>query len=453
MSFLKRVLKHLARLLLLLFPSVATTVIAGLLVTNRAAQSPIEHTLLAVLVMFPVLMALVAVPSFVTRFLCELYSIRSREDGFSFLSRLLFGSCEFGPFLIIKEGKIASGERSILHKVGGPGALVIYNDTAVVTERCGRLCRVLGPGLGSPFPQMGPFEKVWEIVDLRPQRWVYEVSAMTRDGIPVVCEADVSFKIDDRFTDENGHVQVKQPTEKEPYPCTAEAVLRAATSRWIRDPDWDKWPMDWAGRVVIGFTEGTLRDILAEYMLDWLLAPARQGAETPREIIRKRLEDELRKKAERVGAKIIGVDLGEIWVKRAEKVGEPEHKGEDDRVPRQWVEAWQADWEAQALTRRMEGEAEILRLQTAQAQAQAEMLITLTEHLQSVINTEGELRTYLLAARFVQALRWMSFDPYLRAYMPPEAIQTLKRLQDALDEERRLPGEGVSEKGQAKEAR
>jgi len=448
-SLLRRLIRHFTRLLLVLFPPVAVTVILGLWVTNRVPLDPFPHALRTIWVMLPVLIALVAVPSFISRFLCELYKIKNRDDAFGFLSRLLFGSCEFGPFLLIKEGKIAVGKDSVLHKVGGPGALVIYNDSAVVTERCGRLHRVLGRG----FPTLEPFEKVWEIVDLKPQRWVYEVSAMTREGIPVVCEADISFKIDDRFTDENGRVQNKQPTDEEPYPYTAEAVLRAATSRWVRDPGWDKWPMDWAGRVVIGFTEGTLRDILAEYMLDWLLAPARQGADPPREIIRRRLEEELRQKAERVGAKIISVDLGEIWVRRGEKAKEPGHAGEDDRVPRQWIEAWQADWEAQALTTRLEGEAEIMRLETAQAQAQAEMLITLTEALQSVVNTEGELRTYLLATRFVQALRWMSFDPYLRAYMPPEAIQTLKRLQDALGQEKMLPGEKASEGEPAKEAR
>jgi hypothetical protein len=321
----------------------------------------------------------------------------------------------------VKEGEIARGKGTTLHRVGGPGHLVIYHDSVVVTEQCGRLSRILGTG----FSRLERFEKVWEIVDLRPQRWVFPVKGMTREGIPVICEADVNLKIDDRVPDGEGRLRPKRPAEKEPYPYDPEAVLRAVTERWVRESGSDGPTMDWVGRVVISFLEGTLRDILAEYRLDWLIAPTGSDTEHPREVIRRRLEEELQEKAAEVGARILRLDLGEIKV-------------EDDRIPRQWIEAWYADWESRALATRVEGEAELLRLDVAQAQAQAELVIRLTDALQSAATSEEELRPYLLATRFVQALRWLAYDPFTRGFMPPEATQTLERLQETLGRERLL---------------
>ncbi len=394
--------------------------------------SLVTLTLMGFLFIIPFLVAMILVASVASSFLRTLYGIKTRREAASFLYRLLFGVWKFGPYLLIKEGKIASGEDSVLHKVGGPGYLVIYNDTAVITERCGRIERILSAHFPKPnnYPLLAPFEKVWEIIDLRPQHWLFPVKGMTREGIPVICEADIHFKIDDRVPDARGQLQPKPPTEEEPYPFTPEAVLRAATSRWIREPDFKGPPMDWRGRVVVGLTEGILRNILAEYRLDWLLGPTGDDTDHPREQIRRRLEEALKQEAPKVGARILDVRLGEIKV-------------EDEQIPAQWVEAWRAEWESQTAATRVEGEAELLRIETVRARAQAEMLITLIRELQTVNVGTGELRAYLLAARLAETLRWMSYDPFTRAFLPPEAIRTLHRLQELLGRERMLPPGGM----------
>ncbi|HEC33143.1 MAG TPA: hypothetical protein ENI37_00300 [Chloroflexi bacterium] len=421
----KRIWRHLKRVLLTLGLCILAAVILGLVLTWAVKDNLLAHITFAVVAVFPILLALAAVLIITSHFLHRLYDIKTLREAYTLLSRLLFGPWAFGPYLLIKEGKIAKGAESVLHRVGGPGSLVIYHDSAVITERCGKLCRVLGTG----FSSLKRFEKVWEIVDLRPQRWVLPVEGMTREGIPIVCEADISFKIDDRVPDKWGRLQKKQPTHNEPYPYTQEAVFRAATQRWIREPGSKKPTMDWAGRVMVGFAEGTLRNILAEYRLDWLIAPTESDTEHPREKIRRRLEEQLRQKAAEIGARILSVKLGEIRAAPAV----------DEQIPRKWIEAWQAEWESRALATQVEGEAELLRMDIAQAQAQAEMVITLTQTLQSVVTGETELQPYLLATRLVQALRWLSYDPFTRAFMPPEALQTLKRLQDAMQAERLLP--------------
>jgi len=431
----KRYLPHLMRLLLTVGLIVLVALLPGLILIIRLEGWPLSlsfnHIFIMAGIVSPVLVALALLPFLVSRFIRDLYATGNLEDAHAFLNRLVFGTLGFSPYLLIKEGRVARGEKSILHRVGGPGFLVIYHDSAVVTEQFGRLKRVLAPG----FRVLGRFEQVWEVVDLRPQRWVYEVSAMTREGLPVKCQADITFKIDDRVKDERGWVQRKQPTDKEPFPYTEEAVFRAATSKWIREPERDEYERTWAGRVVIGSAEGILRSILAEYRLDWLLAPAEPGAEHPREVIRKRLEEKLRDAAPGVGAIILRVDLGEITVGDAVK----------ERIPQQWIETWQAEWERRALVSRVEGEAELLRVDAARVQAQAEMLITLTQALQSAATTPEEVQPYLLATRLIETLCWMSYDPYGCAFMPPEALRTLQRLQTAL-----LPGPSPEEGAEGK---
>lgn len=426
-------LRHLRRILPWLGIPVLLIVLIGLVI-GWALNRPVSPFVLALrgfLFSFPFLIAFVTVLGIASYFLRTLYKISTPADALSFLWRLLFGVWKFAPYLLVKEGKIAVGEGSVLHKVGGPGYLVIYNDTAVITERCGRLERILSshlPQRGN-YPLLAPFEKIWEIVDLRPQQWTFQVHGMTRDGIPVVCEADIRFKIDDRIRDATGQLRPKPPTEDEPYPFTPEAVFKAATARWIREPDFKGPPMDWRGRVVVGFTEGILRNILAEYRLDWLLGPTGDNRVHPREHIRQRLREQLEQEAPRVGARILDVQLGEIKVK-------------DEQIPTQWIEAWRAEWESQAVTTRVEGEAELLQIETIRARAQAEVLITLIRELQTVAVSDEEIRSYLLAARLAETLRWMSYDPFTRAFLPPEAIRTLHRLQDLLAQERASPAGG-----------
>ena len=102
------------------------------------------------------------------------------------------------------------------------------------------------------------------------------------------------------------------------------------------------------------------------------------------------------------------------------------------------MEVWHADWEARALASQAEGEAALLRIDMARIQAQAEMVVTLTEALQSTIASQGSVEPYILALRFVEALRQMSYNSFTREYMPPEAMRTLMQLQRTLEDKSRI---------------
>ena len=396
-----------------------------------------------VLNLLPVLVALAAIPWVASRFIHTLYDTKDVKEAHELLHRNVFGMIAPAPVLIIKEGDIDVGSGSLCDRIGGRGFVVVHNDNALVLEKGGRLTRVVGPCLGF----LGCFERVWEVIDLRPQRWPLPVNAMTKDGIPISCEADITFKIDDRFTDQWGKIQEKQPVEAksqratdeeivkemekagigEPLPYTDEAVFNAATSIWvrIRQPDHKEQLRKWTGRVVIGGVEGTLRNILARYRLDWLLQPPQPGQKHPREEIREQLEQKLRGAfpvGNKVGARILDVKLGQIDVK-------------DERISTQWIDAWQSIWAQRAVESIAEGEAEMARLQAAQVQAQAEMALTLTEAVRPFVTSEEERSSYQLATRFVETLWWMSYSPGMRAFLPPDALRTL-------DELRKILGQG-----------
>lgn len=425
----------------------------------------------------PALLALLAIPWLASRFIHTLYDTQNLREAHDFLHRCVFGMSELKPLLIVREGQLAVGAGSLTDRVGGPCLILVYNDSALVTEKGGRLFRVLG---GPKLDFLEPFERVWGIVDLRPQRWPFTVNAMTKEGIPISCKANITFKIDDRFIDQSGQVRVKQPVEagdelKElqvpteldlnldqkiieelektgigvPFPYTEEAVFNAATSIWMRikQPDHTEQLRRWTGRVVIGGVEGTLRNILAEYRLDWLLQSPQGKDEDPRDEIRKKLEEKLAQSfgvGNSVGAKITNIDIGEIAV-RDVKDEQGQKMGLPQKVDTQWIEAWRAGWEQKTVESRIEGEAKLARLNAAQIQAQAEMALTLTEAIRPLVTDAAEdVPSYLLAARFVETLRWMAYDPWKRVFLPPEIIRTLDELEMELNNVKPRPDEPLA---------
>lgn len=418
----------------------------------------------------PVIIAMMAIPRLASHFAHTLYDTKDTDEAWKFLRRNMLGMRTLRPLMIVKEGYVFVGAGDLYDRVGGRGLLIVYNDSAVVIERGGQLVSVRGPSLNF----LKPFERIWGIVDLRTQRWPLTVNAMSKEGIPISCEAIITFRVDDRFIDDDGNVQVKPPQAKpppkspskkmlqlftdpeivdamtkagidQPLPYTEEAVLKAATCIWMRiqQPDHEEQMRRWTGRVIISGTEGTLRNILANYRLDWLLRPSQPGQEYPREEIRRQLEERLITSfsvGNGVGAKILSVELGEIAVRDVK-----DNDGKPFRIPdkvyTQWIKTWQAEWEQRAVEDQIEGEAELARLQAAQMQAQAEMALTLTEAIRPLITRRSDAPSYLIAMRFIETLRWMTYDPFKQAFVPPEIMRTLDELEKMMGEKDMLADE------------
>lgn len=385
----------------------------------------------------PVIAALLAVPLVGAQLLHQLHATEDLSTAHSFLNRLVFGPLGPAPGVLAREGHVTSADASRASPVRGPAALTIHSDTAVVTERGGRLGRVLGPSRHA----LQAHETVWETLDLRTQRWVHEVSALTKEGIPVSCDVDLCFRICASTATSHESRTTPGPPQRLPRPGSEETVLRAAAAKWIRAADQPTPTINWAGRVVT-LAENALRDILATYRLDWLIRAPQPDQPHPRDQIRRRLKAELEDSIGTVGAELLEIELGNLQVKVPEGVSPTTSRVSrqlEELVSQQWVDAWDADWHARAVASRAEGEAELLRIDAARVQAQAETVIALAEALQPVLTSPETAEPYVLALQVVEALHWMSYDPDTRDFMPPEAMRTLKRLQDLLDSEAVTP--------------
>ena len=350
-------------------------------------------------------------------FVRAVFGLKTRGDGFDFVKRRMFGLLSFKPYVIIKDGKLPSDKEPLMH-AGGPGSLIVYKDSAVVLEKAGKLTRVARKG----FVTLDAFEKVWDVVDLRPHRWAYDVSAMTKDGIPVTCQADITFQIDDAG---------QPPSEEEPFPATDQAIFYAATRKWMRETDRSKddQVFDWARRAIIGNTEGALRAILARYLLDQLLGPDELNKSHYRSEIRSKLETELRVSFPDLGVKVTQVELGDIKV--------------EDKIVQQRMEAWQSLWKRWAKQREAEGEAERLQyVEAAKAQAQADMIVSITQAFQSLAAAGAVIPSQLVLLRMFEVLKRSSYDPQTGIlFLPSEVLKTWQLVQEiALGKPQALPG-------------
>ncbi len=404
----KRVLKFWGRLLALLIPFYAVWVLL-VWIALQSGEQPTrgwQPGLKFAAALLLATLAIVAALALSTNFMQKLYALKSRREVFWYLVHRLFGQANFRPYILVEESKISSrvnDPHSLLVKVGGPGNMVIRKESAVVLERGGRLTRVEGPG----FPKLRPFERIYDIIDLRPGRWQFPVEGMSKEGIPVLCETDIMMQIQDGG---------EPPSGKNPFPMDPNAVFIASTSKWIREasrPEGDR-VLDWKGLIVISATEGTLRSILARYPLDRLIGPKEPGQEHPRQVIRQELEEALHAAAARVGAKILKVELGQIRVA--------------DKVTQQWIESWQAAWQRWATEYLGTGEAGYIeKVETAYSEITAKRIRDIANVLHDLTKSGG-YEAFVAGAKLQLqlAMRNIDADSLVMTYMPREATRLLQ---------------------------
>lgn len=364
--------------------------------------------------LIPAVIALVGVYILAARFVQRLYGLNSFGDARSFVHHALLGLWSFGPWLRSTGGVLGGEPEHVLNRVGGPGHLVIYNDSAVLLERAGRFTRVQGKG----FLGLEPFERAYDVVDLRPLRRVHEVEALSKEGIEIFCEADISYQID---------TEARESKEEEPYPASDETIFRAATCAWIREASQpqERRAMDWADRVILSETEGTLRTLLARCTLDQLIGLTDPRDRNHREEIRAALEGKLRANVTKLGAQILGVELGDIRVR--------------DGVTQQWIDAWRARWEKWVTESLALGRAlQVEKLEEAKTRSQIMMIRAISSAFRPMKEKEQAMSSRLILARLFMVLGRSASDPWTRVFLPPEALNTLKVLQDIVQRDNKL---------------
>lgn len=377
----------------LLFLGVLTITVLGVVsalvwrfMTATEALTP-GALLLIVVGFFPMPLAVVLACRIAARFAQRLYDLPRLEDGLRLLEYVLMGRPVFPlKFSLVREGKVQHKD-SLPERFGGPGKMLVTSDSAVILQRNGRLTRLLR---GPQLLDLEPFEKVWDVMDLRPRRWVYDVSAITRDGIPINYMADVRFRIDP-----SGDTEAREA-----------AIWKAAACTWIRDA-WRTEPdrlMQWPKRVIISATEGAFRTILARYDLDDLLDESRRSQ------VRDELTAALNNALPGMGVRLLGVELGDL------KLG--------DQVVKQRLEAWRA--EKTHAMRRQIAEGVVARaqaLERAKAAVQKQIFAETLERLRQARDTDKRIPAQLVLLSCIEVVKQADFNP--NVIVPRDIINAL----------------------------
>jgi len=365
-------------------------------------------------------------------FVTQMYSLKSAQSGLRFALASVFGlertSVDVKPGEVVQT---ASGQDSAEPdeagiKIGGPGWLSVAFGAAVVTERNGGFGRMLGPG----EYDLSAFERVRLPFDIRKQT-VADPNpefVLTRDGIPVRVRVSTLFQIKPRVdTDPPSppragflrmllawlRLRRLRPMEAMPHrdrpPVSLEA-LRLATYELPAGIAWN--------RLAHGVAASNVRDALVERMLDDLFAPD-NFALTPRQDIRSAAFEEGRSTLAGRDIELLDLSFDNIVV--------------PDEVSEQRRRTWQVDWQKESTITKSAGEADgLLQIQLAQAEAQADLLESITHAIRTLDRTaEPAEATHPLALRFIDMVA-QTIDRMLRNTSRENLSQSEKEMSDAL---------------------
>ena len=351
---------------------------------------------------------------FFIQFTQQLYTL-SLEESTDLVDRLFFGVYDtppLSPLLSVREGQADPDGPETLHMVGGPGFLSVRHDSAAVLERGGIITRVLDPG----SHRLDDFERVWDVVDLRPQRREVTIQANTRDGIPVSCKAEIRFHID------NGE-SFPTPRNSASHrftPVTEKSVLDVATSKVVLIPGGPRRTTDWTIRISNGILDGEIRNRIEEFRLNEILAPRRTSRPFI-ENLEEEIEASVRKTALNLGVHVDRVQLNPIL------------PSEED-ISQQWLESWRSAWELKASRDKARAKAAGSKeVRLARIHAQAALLTNLIENLQELSAAGGTISPTLVLMRFMDVARSLAeSDTRVRSTMFPQ-IESLGRIIESVD--------------------
>ncbi|MDF1514410.1 MAG: SPFH domain-containing protein [Anaerolineae bacterium] len=351
---------------------------------------------------------------------------------FTLIKRLVMGPSQYPPqepVLKIQDGKIVSEDDPVLTRIGGPGYLSVDQHNAVITQRLGVLSRVLGPGLHT----LQAFEKIWDVVDLRPQRRTINVRFLTTEGIPAYVDAEVVFRIP--FVDE--YARMKTLTGSSPVPLTdddhshqihrtnfsANAVLGVVTDKTVSGVHSGSTIVDWATYVPEIIVEGTVRDILERYSLGDFLYPqywlslktvVSPDGQIEHKLVRPQppenhqdhIEDKVKFLAARKGIYVEYVALGPILPV-------------EDAISREWLEIWQAKLHGVVYQHTLNINVDAVQNSERAALGMLVDLITNTvQKIQGLADSELQVPPELAVLSFVGALQSLSErDPDIQRLM------------------------------------
>ena len=312
------------------------------------------------------------------KYIRDIFDLSSIRQGIRFVSALLFAFPY--PSLEIEDGepKIPPSKENLLHKIGGPGFLIVQPGNVVILEGINGKPRICAGGVNF----VEPFMKIRECISLDDQHgFVDGVVATTKDGVQIRVK-DVHFRY--RLRTGSTHSDIARQDQNNPFPFSYQAVLNMYYGRSIGAKGMTSW------HNMVKFTvEGAITEYIRGNRFEDVSSP-RADAMDPRAEIEKRFNsqrtaDSLR----RVGAELIWVDMGQFEIV-------------DERIEEQLAEAWGAKWAGLTEVNRAYAEAKRQsNLVTGRAEAQAEMLISILgvfDEIEDWAEQEQAVRTIILAS-------------------------------------------------------
>jgi len=361
------------------------------------------------------------------------------------IGRILYGLPEKPPptpVLSVREGRVDPDGHTVMRKVGGPGFLSVGHDTAAIIARGGTIVKVLDPG----FYKLLPFERVWDVVDLRPQRRDLRVETYSRDGIPIRCDAKIIFQLD------NGReIPVESANDpdvlpKAPYEwnnIAAVNALKVTTDKVVLKPGGKRRFSTWDNRMPNGILDGIIRDEVEKYRLDEYLAPTENNKPKPFfEEAQKYQIDARQEATESEKPRPFFEELETVIAQKVKKRGKEEgvHVFEvhldpilpaEDAVSQQWIESWRSKWDRVAHELQAEGKAMgTAAIKLARIHAQAEIITVITEAMRDVDTPNPELESAMILSRFLDVIRaFAEDDPIVRStiFKEAEGLQRISR--------------------------
>lgn len=340
----------------------------------------------------------------------DIYHLPSLGRAFHYVIASIFSI--FFPVLQIDGGRINDEdpddetdleERELLRSIGGPGFAVLQPGNAVAF-------RDWHGALGTQHNRlyfMRPFETVARVVSLEDQQGhIDESPAITSDGIRVrLKNIDYRFCVLRPQTAGNPNTQATTRAQTvprspvSPYPFLPAAIDSIAYSFSVSDRGMDRWH-----EAVRRAVDGAVVTFVSSHTLDYLTAP-RQDEQDPRRELRVELfASSVSSDLRRWGVELQWMDIGQF------EIDELDENKEMDPVDEARTKFWAARWIGDAKTIRSYGDAAHLAYQElARAEAQAEMIMSITDALRnsSFGPDRAESLRHIFLARTAQILEAM----------------------------------------------
>ncbi|MBN1888357.1 MAG: hypothetical protein JW850_10215 [Thermoflexales bacterium] len=263
----------------------------------------------------------------------------------------------------------------------GPG--IVLNDcNHLAVMSSGFKHWIAPPGLSFTWQ----YDQLYADVDLRPQLRIKIIEAETKDGIKV--------KKILTFMPHRIGTGGRTPQLGASFPFSEDAVLKAVWDQMFVEHDWERDEQGVAtekikrilwDELIVRIGQPILKNIVAQYTCNELHAPG-----DPRVKIAKAFKEQMDEAMAKLGIEMVGGGISNIVV--------------DDKVDRQRIENWAAQWKSKIEVKSGEMDAEEVRqLERVGTEAQLEVISELTEIFEKA--QSDNVTEAVLAFQLVEALR------------------------------------------------